>query len=234
MRSVFIIPILLSAIRPPIPGTWPACITSVARDGEPSGRISFADRNNRTGLQGEAEAYINHSPKYYSYLDLAYAADSLFPRLRVAYTLTHNFTGGWEAALGVRYLKLDSGSATTYLVNTGKYIQDYWLNGQLFLTPQGGHLYTAYRITARYYYGDTRDDHVTAIIGSGTSPDDRSRSFQFDKTLVLSSTNVALGYQKGIRGKNIIGIIASWTNQEIEKGIRQNEYDIYINFIQKF
>ncbi|MBX6379105.1 MAG: tetratricopeptide repeat protein [Thermoflavifilum aggregans] len=197
-------------------------------------RINFANRNNRNGLQGEAEVYWNHDSSNISYVDLAFAHDSIFPRLRAAYTFTHYFRKGWQADVGGRYLNFDSSALGSAYLGLGKYFSDYWLYAQAYLTPQNKQLFGAYRATLRYYYSEQRDDYLNLIVGTGISPDDRSRYFGLNHWLSLSATNVALGYQHIFRGQTIVGLTLSWTNQEIQKGIRQNEYDMYVHLVQKF
>jgi len=197
-------------------------------------RLNFANRNNRNGLQGEGEMYWDHDSSNTSYVDLAYAHDSIFPRLRAAYTFTHYFRKGWEADLGGRYLNFDSTTLGSAYLGLGKYFSDYWLYGQAYLTPQHKQWFGAYRVTLRYYYSEQRDDYLNLIVGTGVSPDDRSRYFGLNKWLSLSATNVALGYQHIFHGQTIAGFTVSWTNQEIAQGIRQNEYDVYVHLVQKF
>ncbi|SFV32608.1 tetratricopeptide repeat protein [Thermoflavifilum thermophilum] len=197
-------------------------------------RLNFANRNNRNGLQGEAEVYWNHDSSNISYVDLAFAHDSLFPRLRAAYTFTHYFRKGWQADIGGRYLNFDSSALGSAYLGLGKYFSDYWLYAQAYLTPQNKQLFGAYRATLRYYYSEQRDDYLNLIVGTGISPDDRSRYFGLNKWLSLSATNVAIGYQHIFRGQTIAGLTLSWTNQEIAQGIRQNEYDVYVHLVQKF
>ncbi|MCL6524344.1 MAG: tetratricopeptide repeat protein [Thermoflavifilum sp.] len=197
-------------------------------------RVSFANRNNRNGWQGEAEAYWNHNKHNTSYFDLAYAHDSLFPRLRAAYTFTHYFPKGWQTDLGGRYLNFDSSQLASIYLGLGKYFSDYWLYGQAYLTPQNHQLFGAYRLTLRYYYSEQRDDYLNLIVGTGISPDDRSRYFGLKRWLSLSATNLAVGYQHIFRGQTILGFTVGWTNQEIAQGVRQNQYDVYVHLVQKF
>jgi len=178
--------------------------------------------------------YWDHDSSNTSYVDLAYAHDSIFPRLRAAYTFTHYFRKGWEADLGGRYLNFDSTTLGSAYLGLGKYFSDYWLYGQAYLTPQHKQWFGAYRVTLRYYYSEQHDDYLNLIVGTGVSPDDRSRYFGLNKWLSLSATNVALGYQHIFRGQTIAGFTVSWTNQEIAQGIRQNEYDVYVHLVQKF
>lgn len=195
------------------------------------GRINYADRSYDDGNQFELEAYPKHKNGY-SFINLAYSNAAIFQKYRAAYSYLRSFSGGWEGELGLRYQYKTDG-LLSYGGSAGKYLGNYWLNLRAYITPSSGRVSQSYALTSRYYF-DTADDYLTAIAGTGISPDDRVRNFEFSERLNTSSLRFGLGYQRLIWSRNIIGILGTYNQEEYVPGRKENEFDISINFQHRF
>ncbi len=195
------------------------------------GRINYADRSYADGYQFEIEAYPKHKNGY-SFVNFAYSNAAIFQKYRAAYSYLRSFEKGWEGELGLRYQYKTDG-LLSYSGSVGKYLGNYWLNLRAFITPNAGQVSQSYTLTGRYYLA-TGDDYFTAIIGTGISPDDRTRNFEFSERLNTSSMRFSLGYQRLVWKRNVIGILGTYNQEEYVAGKKENEYDVAISFQHRF
>lgn len=198
-----------------------------------SGKLNFAGRGSGTGLQGEFEMYYNHSSRWYSYLDLAIANKLVFPNWKVAYSLFHSLSRGWEGELGFRVLKFTSVSSYSGVVSLSKSFNDFWINFRNYTTSLSGKVYEAENLTARQYLNN-KTDFFYASIGYGNSPDEFSRSFELNQIIKYSTYSIGGGFQMMFNYRNIINLNATWFNQKAYESIYHNQYDIYVSFARKF
>lgn len=199
------------------------------------GRVSYAKRFSSnyimaSGLQFEVESYLYAKNNNYSYLDAAYSQDDAFPELRLGYSYFHNFKHGWEADLGIRYIKSQDNSDVTSLnIGLGKYFGSYWLNLRSFIQNEG----PSFTFTSRYYY-KTKFDYVTLIAGYGTSPDDRTRAAEYEARMTLKSFRASAGFNKLIKSHYIAGILITANEQEYTSNKYQTELDFAFLLQYKF
>lgn len=199
------------------------------------GRINYADRNNSsdsdisTGIQYEVESYFFTGKTNYSYINIAYSSDLIFPKIRLGYSYFHNFSKGWEADLGARYIETADDKITTLNLGIGKYLGSYWLNFKTYLQKDK----PAFLLSSRYYY-NTKFDYFTAMAGFGTSPDNRVTIGQLEQRISLSSYRFSAGYSTLFNTHYIFGILGTYNNQEYTIDKRQNEIDLTITFQYKF
>jgi YaiO family outer membrane protein len=90
------------------------------------GRINYVNRLSSgisvsDGIQLEAESYFFQEKRTIP-LGAGYSLDPVFPKLRLAYSFYQNFKKGWEADLGVRYIKAENAEIKTVVLGVGKYI----------------------------------------------------------------------------------------------------------------
>lgn len=196
-------------------------------------RLNFAGRSFGTGLQGELESYINHTAKWYSFVNIGAANSLVFPKYKASYSLFHNIRGGWEAELGGRWLYFDTLSAISGVASVSKYIGDFWLNLRGFMIFVGDKQYTAVNLTARQYLNNKTDFFFTTL-GYGNSPDEFSRAFQLGTTVAYRTYSIGAGYRKMFNYRNMVTLSGSWFNQRIAETRYRNQYDIYLTFSRKF
>ncbi|WP_428228825.1 YaiO family outer membrane beta-barrel protein [Flavobacterium sp.] len=190
------------------------------------GRVSYAKRFSSdlvqaSGLQFEVESYLFAKKNNYSYIDVAYSKDSAFPEWRLGYSYFHNFSKGWEADLGVRYIAMqDNSDLKTLNIGLGKYFGSYWVNFRSYIQKDS----PSFTLTSRYYY-KTKYDYITLIAGYGTSPDDRTTAAEYDARISLSSYRISAGFYKLIQNHYIFGFLITNNQQEYTSHKYQNELD---------
>lgn len=197
------------------------------------GRVNYADRDVVNGYQFEAETYLNHGRKYYSFAGIGVSSNKVFPSFKGAYSLNRNFNKGWEGELGYRYLRVDEMDINTGIVGIGKYVGNTWLNLKGYLINDAGSWQQSYRFTSRFYMNDQLD-YLTFIASTGTSPDDRSRVFENLDFGSFLSTSFALGYKKTFKNAFGVSLVGAWTNQKISDSDYLNQYDLYLTVLKKF
>ena len=197
------------------------------------GRLNYANRQAGDGWQGEVETYLTHSPKYYSYASLSVSSGLVFPELKAGYSLFRNFDKGWEADLGYRFLRAEKINMHSLSWGVGKYVGNYWINLHGYLIRDVGKTHQSYRLSARYYVNDQLD-YITGMIFTGTSPDDRSRNFQYNSFSSFISKGFGLGYKKSFGSKYQGLIIGSWNNQKIADNTYLNQIDVSLSLYRNF
>ncbi len=199
------------------------------------GKVSYAKRLSSSlvmasGLQFEVESYLSGKKNNYSYIDVAYSKDSAFPEWRLGYSYFYNFNKGWEADLGFRFIEMqDNSNLKTLNVGLGKYFGSYWVNLRSYIQKDG----PSFTLTSRYYYG-TKLDYITVIAGYGTSPDDQTRSAEYQNRASLSSYRLSAGFYKLIKNHYIFGLLITDNQQEYTAKKFQNELDFAFILQYKF
>lgn len=197
------------------------------------GRVNYADRDVVNGYQFEAETYLNHGQKYYSFAGVGVSSNKVFPSFKGAYSLNRNFNKGWEGELGYRYLRVDRMDINTGIVGIGKYVGNSWLNLKGYLINDAGSWQQSYRFTSRFYMNDQLD-YLTFIASTGTSPDDRSRVFENLDFGSFLSSSLALGYKKTFKNAFGVSLTGAWTNQKISDSAYINQYDVFFTVLKNF
>lgn len=199
------------------------------------GRVSYAKRLSSSyvmasGLQFEAESYLFSKKNSYSYMNVAYSKDSAFPEWRLGYSYFYNFSKGWEADLGFRFIEMqDNSNLKTLNLGLGKYFGSYWVNLRSFIQKDN----PSFILTSRYYY-KTKFDYITLIAGYGTSPDDRTRAAEYENRISLSSYRLSAGFYKLISNHYIFGVMITNNQQEYVPKKFQNELDFAFLLQYKF
>lgn len=196
-------------------------------------KLNFAGRSTGTGIQLEEEVYYVHNDRWDSYGDAALANDNVFPRVRLAYSLTRNFQEGWAAELGGRYLNLDSISVYSAVGSVTKYFGDFYVNLRGYLLFAPGHMYEAGVLTARQYLNN-KTDFLFATLGVGNSPDEFSRNYQLGQNLGSQTYSIGAGYQKAFAYRNILNLSGTWYSERLSPGRYRNQYDVSLSFLRKF
>lgn len=232
------------------------------RKGTITGRVNYAGRINGTGFQFEADAYYNHTPKWYSFGNAAYSPTSrIFPQYKLGYSLFHSFKHAWDGEIGARYLKADSGTTFSVLASIAKEIKDfqfnlrgYYINLNTVTDPtnvtitQAGKKSNYYSVvlSGKYFVsgGDARTDWVSGIAGYGNAPDDFSRNYALVQLLSYPTISVGAGYTRQFKYRTSLGVFFSWYNQKFadattNNGVRteavyHNQHDFYIQLLRRF
>ncbi|MBF2709880.1 YaiO family outer membrane beta-barrel protein [Flavobacterium soyangense] len=202
------------------------------------GRINYADRRAsgssiNSGVQYELETYFKNNKKSYSYTDIAYSNDIVFPEIRLAYSYFHNFNKGWEADIGMRYSQTINKDLYSSVIGIGKYLGPYWLNLRTYIQSDSDKIHPAITFTTRYYL-NTRYDYASFTTGYGTSPDERIMQEQLQQRVSLNSYRIGAGYNKLLYQHFITGFQASLNHQEYIPNKFQNEFNLFFSIQYKF
>ncbi len=197
------------------------------------GRINYANRHTKNGVQFEVDAYPRISKLFYAYANVGYSPDMpVFPKFRAGFSIYANLPKSFEADAGFRYLNFDN-DTWIYTASLGKYYKNFWFNGRTYLTPSGSRISQSYTITTRYYLKGA-DDYITFFIGQGISPDDRSQAIQLNNAYKLQTKRIGGGYRFSVKKFNIFSLAASFENVEYLPKTKGNQVNISVGYQRRF
>jgi YaiO family outer membrane protein len=201
------------------------------------GRINYTNRfsdgvTTAEGKQFEAESYFFTGKTNYSFVNLAYSPDTVFPKFQFGYSFYQSLKKGWEADLGLRYIKTETAAIKTLVLGVGKYIGAYWINFRSYLYNNQNNYDPSFSLTTRYYF-ETKYDYISVTAGYGTSPDERTTIGQYEQRVSLNSYRIGAGYYKLFNNRYITGIQTTLNNQEYAPNLTQNEFEFSILFQYK-
>lgn len=202
-------------------------------------RLNYAGRTIGTGYQAELETYYNHSKKWYSYIAGAYSPNiTIFPKLRMAYSIVHALPKGYDLDLGLRYLQLTTGTMLAPTAALSKDLNDFYLSFRMyqlnFRINDKPSVYYSYIFTSRYYLTENRQNYFTATAGYGTAPDDFSTNYALSENATYKSVIVGAGYRWQMYYRTTFSVNATWYNQQTTATVYKNQYDIYLTLARKF
>lgn len=198
-----------------------------------TGRINYANRFGKNGLQYEAEAYPHISKTFYAYTEVGYSDNSsVFPQWRGSFSLYSTLPKAFEFELGWRYLYFSS--ATNIFTGTlSKYFKNYFFGVRTFLTPSNNNLSESYNVFVRYYFGGA-DDFIGLTAGTGISPDERSFEQQLNTYYKLQTYRTSIEFKHAVKTFNIISVNASLINQEYLPKTKGNQVQVGIRYERRF
>ncbi len=201
------------------------------------GRVNFTDRrvngeSTNNGFLYEFETYFKNYEKSYSYFNIGFGNENVFPKFIIAYSYFQDLGKGWEGELGFRYNKREIQEIKSVVLGIGKYFGSNWINARTYVLAFENETYPSLALTYRYYF-NTKYDYLSVLAGYGTSPDERLTLTQFDQRLALNSQRIGIGFNKLYRSKYFFGILASYNNQEYFPAKFQNEITISLSINYK-
>lgn len=202
------------------------------------GKLNYADRRAngnslRSGYQFGLESYIKIGQKGTSISNVAYSNDSVFPKLRIAYSYLHNFDNGWEIDAGGRYIRPHTNkNIYAAAIGLGKYFGSSWLNISSFLFFEEGENNLAIGGTYRYYF-NTKYDYFAILTGYGSSPDENLNLTPFTHQVSLDSYRAGVAFNKIIGNQIILGLQCIGNRQEYVKDKFQNQFDFFVSLQYK-
>ncbi|NLF41546.1 MAG: YaiO family outer membrane beta-barrel protein [Bacteroidales bacterium] len=136
------------------------------------GRVNYARKFDRDGVQFEVDAYPIITSGTYLYLNAGYSPDDLFPTTRFGFEVFQSLPLSFEVSAGFRMLNYVHNDLMVLTGSVSKYYKKYYFSFRPYFTfaSTGGDS-QAYYLTARRYFTST-DHHLTLIIGTGFSADD--------------------------------------------------------------
>ena len=235
---------IMDSVNSKINGIATVQYTRRFKNGSVVARVNYAGRYNGIGFQYEAEAYYNIAKKLGLFGIASYSPDKvIFPTYRFGLSISFNFKKGWEAELGGRYLKADSGTYYAGVVGLSKELKDMFFSLKGYITQYTNsanvtNLYYSAIQTSRFYVNN-HADYFSTIFGYGTIPDDFSRNYQLSHIVNYNTVSAGAGYSKQFHYRTTLAIFGTWYNEQTSKdlfGNRQflNQYDIYVTLLRKF
>lgn len=207
--------------------------TRQTKAGSFTGRINYANRHTKNGLQFEMDAYPRISKTFYAYTNIGFSPDMpVFPKLRAGFSLYANLPKSMEADAGFRYLNFDS-DTWIYTLSLGKYYKNFWFNARTYLTPSSNRISQSYTVTTRYYLKGA-DNYVSFFVGRGISPDDRSQNIQLNNAYKLQSKRIGGGYRFAAGKLNLFSLSCSFENVEYLPKTKGNQFDISVGYQRRF
>ena len=178
------------------------------------GRLVGANLGEVAGgnLQYQVEAYPRLGPSDYAYLALAYSGSKLFPGQQYGAEWFHSFDKGFEASLGLHYLRWKD-PFWFYTGSVGKYLGNYWFSLRTYISSAEKLTGQTYTFSARRYLA-TGDDYLGLMLEYGTSPEDLSYLIDFPEIKRLRSLGARVSYQR---------LLNNWLFKA-ELGYRNEEY----------
>lgn len=203
-----------------------------------AGRISYIDRrvdgsSVNSGYLYELESYFKTSKKSYSFTNIGFGDENVFPEFRFMYSYYLTLGKGFETEIGYRYNQQQEIKLNTGIIAVGKYFKNNWINLRSSFLISEPKLYPSFTSTFRHYY-DTKFDYFALILGYGTSPDERTTLTQFQERVALSSYRFGAGFNKLFAKKYSIGLNSSLNRQEYYPEKFQTEFNVTIDLIYLF
>lgn len=218
----------------PDPWHWASLeYTHTTKAGAITGRINYANRFGKNGIQYEAEAYPRLSKTFYAYANAGYSDNvGVFPHWRLGFSLYTNLPKGFEFELGSRYLYFST-ATNIFTGSIAKYYKNYLFGFRTYLTPATNNVSQSYNVFGRYYFGGA-DDFVSVTAGTGISPDERSIEQQLNNKYKLKTYRAALEVRHVIKTFNIISFNTSIINQEYFPNKKGNQMQAGIKYQRRF
>ncbi|WP_026898017.1 YaiO family outer membrane beta-barrel protein [Daejeonella oryzae] len=195
--------------------------------------VNYANRFNSHGTEIEGESYPQIVKGLYAYVGAAAAlsGDGLYPKYRVGVSLYKSLPKSFEAELGIRHLQFST-STDVFVLGLGKYLGNNFYNVRSYLTPSDGTLSASVNLIVRFILNDNRDDFFGFNLGTGASPDDRSRLL--DVPNLLNSFKAGLDFSHTIKKRSVITFTGTYINEEYLSKTYGNQYNGSVSFQHKF
>lgn len=187
------------------------------------GRLSGANRFQRSGWLGELEAYPVISKKLYAFAGIGFSNDvPVFAQWRTGSTLYYNFAKGWEAEGGFRFLYFDR-SIWMGTAGMSKYVGAWLLNARSFFSIHAPFSNQSFFVKAQRYLKNEKD-YVWMQVGSGVSPDE-SRSIQLNTAVNLVSNRVNAGARLSLSNMVQAILAAGYARDEYREKTFGNQFN---------
>ncbi|MBA3673648.1 MAG: YaiO family outer membrane beta-barrel protein [Chitinophagaceae bacterium] len=178
------------------------------------GRINYAYRFDEPGIQYEVDMYPKLTKNMYSYFNVGYSKDDIFPDFRFGFSLYRNLPKSWEAEIGLRYLKFTD-PTIIYVGSISKYISNYWFSLRPSFIPDKTGNSLSFSFLTRYYFADA-DNYFTLTLGSGLSPNEFARNTAVLGKQNLKSKKIGLGFQHKIFKRFLLSSTLGYRKDEYQ------------------
>lgn len=194
------------------------------------GRLNYANRFNKSGVQIEGDGYINIRQGTYVYLNAGYSGVSIFPKIRLGIEPYQMLPYSFEVSLGLKYLDFNTSVARIFTGSFGKYIGNYWISYRFYLTPKSDKTSFSSAIYLRRYFSDT-DNYVTLRLGLGVVSYSDFTDEQFSG---VSSKGAGVEFQFSLAKLTFVRGEVNYGNHEFYKGKYRDRYGIKLGIQRRF
>ncbi|WP_044397851.1 YaiO family outer membrane beta-barrel protein [Lacinutrix sp. Hel_I_90] len=185
-------------------------------------RVIYNDRGTNEGMLYEIDAYPVFSKKWYSYISLNTSDADFFQNFGGSLSVYYSIENIIEIEAGFRYLEFETQSFFTPVIGATKYVGQFYINGRAFIGPEkDGKLIQNYQLNTRFYL-KTPGDYLFLRLGTGISPDDRSRFTQIANNPDLVAKYINLGVNKWIKSYGIT-LSTGYLNEDLANGLKGNQ-----------
>lgn len=135
------------------------------------GRIRYANRFNRNGVQYEIDAYPTISDELYAYVNAGVSTSSIFPDYRLGLNLYKSLPNAFEGDAGLRYLNFSPSDVVIYTAALSKYYRNYFFTARTYVTPKSTGTSASFSLQARkYFYGP--ENYLNLRVGYGSAQEE--------------------------------------------------------------
>lgn len=134
------------------------------------GRMQYANRFSRNGVQFNLDAYPSLMKGLYAYISGGYSESPIYPRYRFGLSLYKSLPRALEVAGGLRYLDFSTSRITIYTFSLSKYWKNYLFTASTYITPNTTGTSKSVTLLARRYFGDDQTYlGITGGLGSASA-----------------------------------------------------------------
>ena len=182
------------------------------------------------GVQIESDAYPKFFPGVYSYLNVGYSRDKVFPRWRFGAEPFVSLGKGFETSLGIRYLKFASRNVAIYTGSLGKYYRNYWFSLRPFVSSKKAGYSISGHLFIRRYFGNA-DSFVNLIVGLGSTPVEVSYLEELQR---LDTRRISFLWQNLWKGSYITHFEIGFEREEYRVNRYGNRFFLRMNIQKRF
>ncbi len=197
---------------------WQEHQVMVGRSGERGSsvvRFSQSERHSRSDAvprrdqQIEVDLYPKLRRGTYMYLNAGWSPDAVFyPEYRLGADLYQSLGKGVEASIGYHRLQFGDG-VDIYIGSLSKYLGNWLLTGQVFLTPKAAGTSQSYHGAVRRYFGDR--EYVGLRYRHGAWNEEAR---QVDDVLVLDSDGLSAEVVKRLGSRLELTLRGAWARED--------------------
>ncbi len=216
------------------PDPWHFAYADYSRNttlGYVSGRLWYSNRYGKNGFQSEIDAYPVLSDKVYTYIGVGASPSSIFPKFRAGGSIYFMLPKKFDGEMGFRYLNFNPIESYIAVVGLGKYIKNWYINVQSYISLVSQQSSQSHTLNVRYYFSD-RFNLVGMQIGTGVSPDDRVRNI--DQTANLKSYKFGLNYSRDVVKNLAVAASGLWYYEEYATNTWGNQIGLSVSINKRF
>ena len=193
------------------------------------GRIQYANRFSKGGVQVNIDAYPTIVSGLYAYLNVGYSRSTIFPRYRLGGSLYKSLPAAFEVEGGIRYLDFLSSDVTIYTASISKYYGSYLFTGRTYYVPSGEGDSQSFNLLIRRYLGG-----ALKYIGLSGGYGSASEEIRFEEDLSrLESWFINAEAQFPLNSRINIGGNAGYDSEEF-RNFQRNRFSFKIYLTYRF